>query len=205
MAHVRGTRREPYPWYSRISITRSSPVTFVPCRGSRMQYAFIFAFFEDATASTVDPLRPYHATRLSNRPRRLSRRSVFAQSARTGAQQRSRPRMGRGGACRAVRAAQCASLLTWLALVARAEGEVATYSGTSISGSPRLASSQIWRATTERHPSRRAIAGERPSRSLSRASTSAHHKTPTLLPRRVPPRTTGTTRRASTTRRCGRR
>lgn len=39
--------------------------------------------------------------------------------------------MGLGGVCRAVRAAWCASLLTWLALLARAEGKVATYSGTS--------------------------------------------------------------------------
>ena len=36
--------------------------------------------------------------------------------------------MGRGGDCRAVRDAWCASLVT-LALVARAKGEVATYSG----------------------------------------------------------------------------
>ena len=47
----------------------------------------------------------------------------------TGAQQRSEgARMGRGSDCRAVRAAWCASLVT-LALVARAKGEVATYSG----------------------------------------------------------------------------
>ena len=60
--------------------------------------------------------------------------------------------MGRGGDCRAVRAAWCASLLT-LALVARAKGEVATYSGTSdvIPEPPRLIP-RIWRATTDRHP-----------------------------------------------------
>lgn len=154
---------------------------------------FVFAFFGDATASSVDPLRPF--TRLACRIVHADFReeSVFAQfDTETGAQQRSEAaRMGRGGACRAVRAARCASLLTWLALVARAEGEVATYSGTSdvIPESPRFASIPESGARRQRDtPSRRAIAGERPSRSLSRASISAHRKTPTLLPRRVPHR-----------------
>jgi hypothetical protein len=77
--------------------------------------------FPDVTSS---PRRPIIVADF-----RAKKESASRNPTETGAQQRSEgARMGRGGDCRAVRAAWCASLVT-LALVARAKGEVATYSG----------------------------------------------------------------------------
>jgi hypothetical protein len=137
-------------------VARSS--TFVPYTSvAPYEYAVVFAFFGDATASTVDPLRPYHATRLSNRPRRLSRRiRVRAIRHRDGraAEVRGRahgsrrclPRGARGAVRESVDLARAGSASRGRG--GDVLGYVRCHPGVT---APRLIP-RIWRATTERHP-----------------------------------------------------